>query len=115
MKVDFNKKLVSLKGKELKAKDSKGKLVPMTLGDACAEGLLVVLETDNKEGGQSKYTRWKLAGRIINSKVAIEIKVEDMALIKERVGKMYGAVVVGPVFDLIEEPQKETSKNGKTE
>ncbi len=103
--MDFTTKLVSLTNEPLEKpikKNGKTKLVQMTLGDACAEALLGLNESDRTENGKSKWERWQLASRILKSTKPIKITAEETAKIKERVGKMYGPVVVGPVYELLE-------------
>ncbi len=106
MKIDFRKKLVSQTGEPLEMeleKDGKNDKVQMTLGNACSEALLSMLDRkDMDEDGSLKYMRWQLAGRIIATNDVVEVMAEDITLIKKRVGKRYGPVVVGPVYDLLE-------------
>ncbi len=77
------------------------------LGSVCVEALMA--ETEQNEPGGKKLHRWQLAKGIVNKMkedttemAFIETSVEDLDLIKTRIGKAYGATIVGPAFTAIE-------------
>lgn len=113
MQIDFRTKLISQTGEPLEAeerKDDDVKKVQMTLGGACSKSLLsVATRKDMEESGEVKYKRWQLAGKIMNTKEAVDVTAEEIVLIKKHVGNSYGPVVVGPVYDILE------GKNGSKE
>lgn len=116
MKVDFTPKLVSITGESLEVMEKRGtkeKLVQMTLGSACSEAMLGMGPDDAKETGKSKFERWEIASKIVKaekSKKAIEMTVEDISQIKKRIGQMFGPLVVGPVYTVLETGNKEGKK-----
>lgn len=103
MKMDFSTVLVSLEGKPIKesdAPDSKD----VTLGFIAVQALLGTMKGDDALGGEDKLKLYQIAEKVADSrdkKKQIDIGVEDVAKIKERVGKMFGTAIVGPVFKLI--------------
>ena len=101
MEIDFGRTLMSLTGEPLEVME-KDKKVPLTLGKASAEALLAPLEKDKLETGQKKYEKWKLAGKIIEAKTPLDVTAEDVALLKDRIGLMYSAAVVGPAYEMLE-------------
>ncbi len=105
MKLDFTQKLVDLKNEPLEIKDKDGKKTQATLGDVCSEAMLGVFDKGRNEGGKARYKRWVFAGKIINADAAIELEVEEISVIKEYVGLMYGPAIVGPVYDLLEKKE----------
>ncbi len=120
MKIDFGTMLETLRGEPLEtmvqAWDEKCKTcglqkvkkIQMSLGYACSEALLGMLDTDKSEDGVSKYKRGELAGKIINAKEPIALEPEEIVQIKERIGMTYGPIVVVVVYDLLKDKE-----NGK--
>jgi len=72
----------------------------MMLKDVCINALLTPLEEDKTMSGQKKADLFMLAMSI--KKDECELTVDDVSLIKTRVGKMYSQLVVGRVFSIIE-------------
>lgn len=95
-------KLVDLRNEPLEIMDKDKKLVQATLCDVCSEAMLAVFDADAKEGGKVRYIRWQFAGKIINADGPLELSAEEIVTIKDRVGRMYGPAIVGPVYDLLE-------------
>lgn len=78
-----------------------GKPFPDTdLGKVICQALIANNPNENPSGDE-KYNRWKLAARCADAD-AVEVSIEELALIKKVVGAAYGANVVGPVFSAIE-------------
>jgi len=109
MKIDFSAPLKALSGEDLK--DGKG--VTFTLGDAAVVALDAVSDEDRKLDGKEKYRRGALASRIYGAKEAIALDVDDLKLVKDLIGKIYGPRVVHEAWDLLDpkdlppEPKKE--------
>lgn len=99
MKIDFKKLINSVYGKPIKNDDK-----DLDLGFACTEALMNVTAADVKMEAVEKYKRYKLAERIALAD-ELDLSIEDVAKIKECVGKVYGPNVVGPVFDILEGKQ----------
>ena len=105
MKVNVESKLSYLNGKPMIAIRSDGKEkkeTKMTLGFVATEALLAMLDVDKGNTGKVKYERYQLAGKIIKAASPVELKIEEIATIKERIGIMYGPEVVGACYDILE-------------
>lgn len=105
MKIDFSVVLFSLEAEpftRVKTVGDKVESVNMTLGHACAQSLLGMIDEDKMATGVQKYDRWKLASKIITEKV-IDLTVEEIVSIKDRVGKVYGPAQIGPIFNILED------------
>ena len=99
MKVDFDAMLKALDGNPIPF-DDKGQ--PTTLKDVCVAPLVNELGNDRESStGDDKFKRWQLAGRIAKGGV-VEISADEVKMLKERIGKGYGAVIVGPAWTLLE-------------
>lgn len=75
-----------------------GNTTPMTFRKAALNALLGTMKGDETMDGEKKAQLWELAGKI-NKQDEVEIDTgKDVALLKERIGKAYGPMVVGPAF-----------------
>lgn len=75
--------------------------LPLTLGDVAVNALLAPTEDDRNLAGTKKLERDRLARRIYgNPKAALS--AEDVSLIKERIGKVYPASIVGASWPLLD-------------
>jgi len=101
MKINFNVKLKDIDGKELKHKDE-----TITLYGVCTNALLFNEQKEKDIEGKEKVRRFKLAHKIYGTKEPISIEVEDVALIKELVAKIYSTLIVGQVWELLESNQE---------
>lgn len=114
MKLNFNLPITNLAGKNLKEDvvDDKGIKTgtkDLTLGTISIAALLNQTQ-EEKPTAQDKVLRAKIAHKIydaIEDKVPeevcpVDLKVEEVNLIKTRIGEMYGALVVSCAYDLIE-------------
>jgi hypothetical protein len=63
---------------------------------------LVLVSNDEKEGEQ-KYKHYVLAQKIEQANGAVELTAEEVASIKKLVGQMMPVVVVGRMFDLLDQ------------
>jgi len=97
MKINFNVRLKNIMDKELKDQESKDIL----LYDVCTNALLFNAK-DEKLEGKEKMRRFKLAHKIYGTKELVSIDVEDVALIKELVAKIYSTLITGQVWELLE-------------
>ncbi|KKN29313.1 hypothetical protein LCGC14_0845230 [marine sediment metagenome] len=102
MKIDISKLLKGLDGKPLVNQEEE-----LTLGNVMGTALLMVY-TDEQIGGDVKYKRHQIAQRLYGQKT-IELSIEEIALIKDLIGKAYGPTVVGPAFDMLEGSGKSES------
>lgn len=96
MKIPFGSKIKDLKGDEIKSGD-----VVLTLGVVCTTALLSAHEADQAVGGNEKVRRFKLA-MAADQQQEVDMKAEDVALIKSLVARHYAPLVVGRAFDLLD-------------
>ena len=100
MKIDFSAILLNLQDEPLLQPVSKEgeKPLPATLAWVTSEALLRATE---EKDGQKKYQLYSLAMRVGNGG-EVEVKAEDIALIKQKIGEQFAPLVVGRAFDLLE-------------
>jgi len=105
MKVDVNVVLKTLDGKGLKDNDGNDNVVDATLKMAIINALLSPVQ---KESGVDKVNKYELAKRVYSTTVdeLVELSAEDITLIKNRIGEVYPPLIVGQIYNLLE--QKET-------
>jgi len=97
MKVNINQKLKNLEGAQLKNETGK----EMDLRETMLQALLSMVEGDDRMSGSDKVKIWVLSQKIHGSNGELEIDVEDVALIKERIGKLFMPMVVGQAWEMI--------------
>ena len=98
MKIDFSMALKALTGDEIK--DGKGET--FTLRDAAVVALDALSDDDRKLDGKEKYRRGALASRIYGCKEPVMLDVDDVKLVKDLIGKIYGPRIVKEAWDLLE-------------
>ena len=77
-----------------------------TLGSVCCNALMAQLP-DEKPTGAQKAARFALAATIHNQQ-ARDVKAEDVVLMKDLIGKLYGAGVCGAAWELLDPPAPAT-------
>jgi hypothetical protein len=98
MKVDFSQQIKGLDGVALKGEDGK----ELTLATVCTNAVLANFQDEANLSGEEKVKRYDLALAIYSSTEPLDLKSEDVALIKKLVAKMFGALVVGQAFRMLE-------------
>lgn len=111
MKIDFDKEIVDLDGKPIKETRQMvredGVVVTMetdeirTLKSVCRFALSWTFN-DEKVEGDEKFKRFSLAERIVTATGPIDVKVEEIALLKSLIGKAFGPVIVGRAYQILE-------------
>ncbi len=99
MVVDFTQHLKNPLSGEPVYRDKDSKELS-TLSDICVNALITSLKGDEGMAGTTKFELWCLAKKIYNAQV--DLKSEEIAKIKERVGKMYSSLMVGIAYELLE-------------
>lgn len=99
MKVDFTKAFQTIEGEPLYEADNKKAL---TLKKVAIESLLAVFEDERNLSGEEKVKRYELALKISGNEI-VDLKAEDIALIKKLITKGYSSLVVGQAWKMIEE------------
>lgn len=73
----------------------------LTLGSAAANALIMATDEDKGVSGEEKVKRYALAMKVISNKDA-SLKAEEIAKIKELIGRAYGPLVVGQAWALLD-------------
>ena len=94
MKVNFTKKLRNIDGKPIKDKDG-----TITLSSISINALLA--QTKEEVEGKEKVEQYDLALKIRDNKDA-DLTVEEIAKIKELVGKIFPPLIVGQTFKMLD-------------
>jgi hypothetical protein len=105
--IDFTQPLLGIDGIALKNQPAGNGKEPtvMTLGDAAMSALEMTLDSDRAMTGAEKFKNDELAHKIYKNKAA-SLTVEEISLIKDRIGKGYSAAVVGPAWRLLDPAQQ---------
>jgi hypothetical protein len=98
MKITFLAPLNALNGEGLKDSEDK----PFLLRDAAVAALDSVTDETRKLEGQEKYRRGALASRIYGAKEPIALDVDEVKLVKDLIGKVYGPRIVKEAWDLLD-------------
>lgn len=104
MKINFSTQLLDVFGKPtLSAEPGAGKPVELTLGGACIQALIATFPDEQHLPGAKKAERFVLATKIAGSNdKPLDLSTEQVAALKEVVGKAWGTAVVGPAFALLD-------------
>ena len=105
MKIRFDKPLLKLDGEKMfKERVEDGKYVEtkdeFRLRDVCVNALMMNIE-EEKIDGTEKMKRYLLATKIQKAN-ELDLKSEEVAKIKELVGKVYGVLIVGQAYEMLE-------------
>lgn len=111
MKIDVTQQLTELDGTPMvtgkrmcsACGQMVGEIEPMTIRLAATRALSITFKGEETLPGGEKVAQFHLALEITDEDEP-DLRVEDVALIKERVGKMYGQVVVGRVWEILDPP-----------
>lgn len=101
--IDFSQQLSGIDGKPLlnDAASKPDKPMYLTLGDVAIIALEAQLQEDAQATGAEKFKRDELARKIFGAK-AVSLSIEELASIKERIGKAFPAVTVGAAWRLLD-------------
>ena len=98
--IDVTQVICEFDGEPL-AVGEEGKEQILTLRLVCTRSLTAILRQDEGVGGEEKLRRGMLAERIyVNDEV--ELKAEEISLVKELVGRLYGPLVVMRVWRMLD-------------
>jgi hypothetical protein len=96
VKVNFSQVLIDLEGSPIV---DNGK--PVTLGAITAQALLAA-DPNTPESGDDKARAYDIATRVYRAG-EVEVSVEDVALMKKKIGQFMTAIVVGQTFRMLEQ------------
>lgn len=78
-----------------------GKEEPMTIRLVLTRALVAVYADERSLSGDDKLIRWHLALKIMDSDEP-DLEAKEVVLAKEMIGKMYGPVVVGRTWPILD-------------
>lgn len=117
MKIDVTRQLTELDGTPMvtgkqicqMCGQPVSKPMPMTVRLAATRALSITLKGEENLPGDKKVDQFHLALKITDEDVP-DLTVENIALIKERIGKMYSQVVVGRAWEILD-PRHDEEKD----
>ena len=92
MKINFSQQLKNLKGEEIK---------DLTLKVVSTEALLATFDDERALSGEEKAKRYLLATRVYANE-ELDLTVEEIAKLKQLIGKGYGPLIVGQAWEMLE-------------
>ena len=93
MKINFNQPIKNIQGEEIK---------DLTLKTVSVEALLANFSDEQSLSGEKKAKRYVLATRIYANPEELDLTIEEIAKIKQLIGKGYGPLIVGQAWDMLE-------------
>ena len=93
MKINFNRPIKNIQGEEIK---------DLTLKTVSVEALLATFPDEQSLLGEEKAKRYVLATRIYANPEELDLTIEEIAKIKQLIGKGYGPLIVGQAWDILE-------------
>jgi hypothetical protein len=108
--IDFTQELHGLDGKPIPlAKSGDKPSENTTLSEVSVTALVMQLDEDRSMSGATKFSNSELARKIYKAKNAI-LTAEEVATIKDRIGKVYPPLIVGAAWPLLDPAVKSTTK-----
>lgn len=101
MKINFGAPILTLDGEPMQTRLDADRLVPLTLARVAVESLLSADESTRNVSGAKKAEMFSLALRIHAADSEIDLKPEEVTLIRERVGAVCTTLVCGRAFELL--------------
>lgn len=100
MKIDFTQVLKDLDGKEIKGPDG-----DITLGFICVDALLAPLKGETEKPNAADTIRWYEFAKAIHKGEEMDLKAEDIALLKGRILKIRPTLIYGITSDMLEKKE----------
>lgn len=96
MKINWNEKLLDMKN--MPVKDRNGEV---TLGDCAVECLMSITDAEKGMAGKERYDLYRLAMKI-EKEPKSDFSVDELAKIKDHIGRKTLTLLVGRAYDIIE-------------
>jgi len=96
MDINFKQPLRTLSGDEINEGG-----VPVTLGTIAVNALLTSYPNEQPTS-EEKVQRWRLAQAIFAAGESLDIRIEDVVLIKRLIGVAYAPLIVGQAFAMLD-------------
>lgn len=97
MKINTEKTLKTLDGENIKRDNNQDVLVK----DVILNSLLANFPDEQNLSGEEKVKRYALATKV-HQNTDPDLSIEELAMIKKLVGKMYTALIVGQMWEILE-------------
>lgn len=108
-KIDTSQTFFDPDGFALNVPDRQGELTPLTLRRVLNDALYVPQRGDETMNGDDKAKLYALGQRINTPAAEVDMRAEDIAKLKARVGTShYGALVVGQALLMLDPPASAT-------
>ena len=104
MKIAVNTKIKNILTGSFAIYERNGKKSDLQLKDMAAEALCGVYPDEQHLGGREKADRFDLACRIVSANKDVEMSVEEVAKLKDLIGKAYAPHYVGPAWQILDTP-----------
>ena len=98
MKRNLNKVLTTFDGEEMQSANGNVATAKIVIVDALIAQDIGLSATD-------KVKHFNLAEHIVQSNDPVELKIEELQLIKDAVGKHFNPLVVGKVYRILEDEE----------
>jgi len=95
MKVKINQQLKDVEGNILKGEKER----PLTMRDVCINSLLTPIQGDDEKVKWEKYEIFK---SMRDSKEEVDLKIEQITILKKAVGKVQPPLLMGQIWDMLE-------------
>jgi len=101
MEIDFNKEFKTLEGETILQSEDNDKT--LSLKTVAVTALLTPDQKQDKTSGEEKAERYMLAQEISRANgTPIDVKAEDIVLLKKLIGELYLPLIVGQAYQLLE-------------
>lgn len=104
MNINVSQKITTLDGQSIPANDGvSGELRPTILKDILVKAMMEPTQAETQTmKGEVKFKRYMLAQKIYQGEGVVDVEIEDLALLRESVGKLFNPLVVGQVWKMLE-------------
>lgn len=99
MTKNLNKEFRELDGTVLK--DEKDNIIKLHI--ICINALSLPYRDEENLPGEEKVKRWKLAQALYAKPEEVDLKSEDITLLKKLVAKAYGTAITAQAWEMLEE------------
>lgn len=106
MRIDFSAPIKDMRGEPLVENEKQ-----VTLGSVACNALLFPYQDETNLPGKDKVQRFTLAA-LCSNETEVDIDSEDVALIKKLIAKMYGPLIVGRAYEIIDPKPKAVAEAG---
>jgi len=95
MRIKMNQQLIGVDKKPI----VKPGAPPLTLKDVCISSILSPIEGDDEK---KKFEKYEIFKKIRNGKTEVELKAEEIVVIKKAIGKFQPPLILGQCWEMLE-------------